>query len=247
VLAAPSGAAAASSESSTSGSQTNLSPLGGSGTTNYLPIWTNSTTLGNSVLFQAGTGSSAKVGFNTATPASTLDVNGKAIIRGLFSLPATGAATSASGKNSQPEDFIASSFNSSTHAAVSQTFQWQAESAGNNTSSPTGTLNLLFGSGTSAPAETGLKISNKGIFSFAPGQKLPGTGPITGVTAGIDLTGGGTSGTITPAQTQMVLVHRADGMFCQGRGEVYSNSAEIAYYPASMSQTTRSTFGLQQT
>ena len=29
-------------------------------------------------------------------------------------------------------------------------------------------------------------------------------------------------------------------------GEVYSNSAEIAYSPASMSQTTRSTFGLQQ-
>jgi hypothetical protein len=193
-LPSSSSSVAASSGPST---QAILPALSGTGTTDFLPIWTNSTTLGSSVLFQLGSGSTVKVGINTTTPASTLDVNGAGIIRGLFKLPATGTATATTGKNSQAEDFIASAFSSTTHAAVNQTFQWQAEPAGNNTASPSGTLNLLFGSGTSAPAETGLKLSNKGLFTFAAGQKFPGTGTITGVTAGTDLAGGGTSGNVT--------------------------------------------------
>jgi hypothetical protein len=64
-----------------------------------------------------------------------------------------------------------------------------------------GTLNLLFGSGTTAPGETGLKLSSKGLFTFAAGQIFPGTGTgtITGVTTatGSGLTGGGTTGTLT--------------------------------------------------
>jgi len=49
-----------------------------------------------------------------------------------------------------------------------------AEPAGNNTTTPSGTLNLLFGSGTSTPSETGLKLSNKGLITFATGQTFPG-------------------------------------------------------------------------
>jgi hypothetical protein len=82
---------------------------------------------------------------------------------------------------------------------VAQTFQLQAEPAGNNTAAPSGNLSLLFGSGTAAPTETGLKINNKGVLTFAAGQTFPGTGKgtITGVTAGTALTGGGTTGTVT--------------------------------------------------
>src|SRR4029077_4907545 len=132
-------------------------------------------------------------------PASTLDVRGAGTIRGLLSLPATATATATAGTNSQPLDLAASAFNSSTTKAQNETFQWQAESAGNNTSTPSGTLNLLFGSGASKPAEKGLKISNTGIFPFASGQTFPGTGSgtITGVTAGTDLTGGGSNGSVT--------------------------------------------------
>jgi hypothetical protein len=146
--------------------------VGGTGTTNFLPLWTNSTTLGNSALFQTG----GKVGIGTTTPAATLDVKGAATVRGTLLLPALGAATAVKGSNSNPGSFQASSFNSGTKAAVNQTFQLQAEPAGNNTATPSGTLNLLFGSGTSAPAETGLKISNKGLLTFAAGQTFPGTG-----------------------------------------------------------------------
>jgi hypothetical protein len=47
-------------------------PIGGSGTTNYIPIWTSSTNLGNSTIYQSGT----NVGVGTTTPTSMLTVAG---------------------------------------------------------------------------------------------------------------------------------------------------------------------------
>jgi hypothetical protein len=44
--------------------------IGGGGTTDFVPIWTSSTALGNSVLFQSG----GKVGLGTSTPGSPFDV-----------------------------------------------------------------------------------------------------------------------------------------------------------------------------
>ena len=126
------------------------------GTVNAIPLFTTATNIQSSILTQTGT--------------TGLNVLGK------LTLPASGAATSTSGKNSRPEGFVASAFNSSTSTAVAQTFQLQAEPAGNNTSAPSGTLNLLYGSGTATPTETGLKISNKGIITFAPGQTFAGGG-----------------------------------------------------------------------
>jgi hypothetical protein len=204
VLAAPpSSAVNNAGETSTSASTPNSAPpatnVTGSGTLDFIPLWTSTSNIANSVLFQSGSGSGAKVGINTTTPAATLDVKGTENVEGLLTLPATGAALATGGKNSQAEDFIASSFNSGTAAAVNQTFQWRAEPAGNNTTTPSGTLNLLFGSGTSTPSETGLKLSSKGLFSFAVGQTFPGTGTITGVTtaSGSGLSGGGATGTLS--------------------------------------------------
>ncbi len=149
------------------------------GTVNAIPLFTTATNIQNSIL--------------TQTAATAINVAGK------LTLPANGAATATAGKNSRPEDFVASAFNSSSAAAVAQTFELRAEAAGNNTAAPFGTLNLLYGSGTTAPAETGLKINNKGLITFATGQTFPGTakGTITGVTPGTGLTGGGTTGTVT--------------------------------------------------
>jgi hypothetical protein len=145
------------------------------------------------MVYQTG----GNVGIGNTHPAGTLDVSGGAFIRGTLQLPATGTATATKGFNSQPLDALASAFNSGTHTAVNQHFRWQAEPAGNNTSSPSGNFNLLFASGNSVPAETGLSISSKGLITFVSGQKFPGTGTITGVTAGTDLTGGGISGNVT--------------------------------------------------
>ena len=150
------------------------------GTVNTIPLFTTATNVQNSILTQTG--------------ATALNVAGK------LNLPAQGVATATAGKVSRPESFVASAFNSASSAAVSQTFQLQVEPAGNNTASPYGTLNLLYGSGTSPLTETGLKINNKGLITFAAGQTFPGgsgKGTITGVTAGTGLTGGGTTGTVT--------------------------------------------------
>ena len=110
------------------------------GTVNAIPLFTTATNIQSSILTQTGT--------------TGLNVLGK------LTLPAAGAATAAGGKNSRSEGFVASAFNSTTSTAVAQTFQLQAEPAGNDTAAPSGTLNLLYGSGTAAPTETGLKISN---------------------------------------------------------------------------------------
>jgi hypothetical protein len=149
----------------------------GTGTTDFIPLWTNSTgALGNSVLFQSGSGTTAKIGINTTAPAATLDVNGAENVHGTLNIATTGTATAAAGKNSQPLGFTASAFNSGTAAAVAQKFQWRAEPAGNDTASPSGTMNLLYGSGSATPAETGLKISSTGVIIFAPAQTFPGGG-----------------------------------------------------------------------
>ncbi len=175
--AASDSASAAANGSVTSATTSDVTTSGG--TENAVPLFTTSTNIQNSILVQSGR--------------AAISVAGK------LNLPATGIATSSAGKDSQVQTLVASSYNSSTSAAVTQTFQWQAEPAGNDTSSPSGSLNLLFGSGTATPAETGLNIASNGLITFATGQTFPGTGDgtITGVTAGTDLTGGGTSGNVT--------------------------------------------------
>jgi hypothetical protein len=189
VLAAPASGglnnATASSASPSSASSSSASPATSSdvtttgGTVNAVPLFTTSTNIQNSILTQTGTTSVS--------------------VAGALKLPATGTATANAGKNSQTQNFVASSFNSSTSTAQNQTFQWRAEPASNDTASPSGTLNLLYGLGAAAPAETGLKLGSKGQFTFATGQTFPGTGTITGITtaSGSGLSGGGTTGTLS--------------------------------------------------
>jgi hypothetical protein len=153
----------------------------GSGVNGFIPFWTgtanNCTTyLGESNIFQASNGN---VGIGNTSPAGPLDLTGNAFIRGTLQLTSLGAATSTGGFNSNTLDFLTSSFKTGG-AAVNQLFRWQAEPVGNNTSAPSGKFNLLFGSGTGAPAETGLSIASTGIIGFANTQPFgivnPGTG-----------------------------------------------------------------------
>ncbi len=188
-------------------------PLGGSGTTNYIPLWTpNGTTLGNSAFFQSGSGSTAKIGLGVTSPLATFDVNGSELVRGLFEMATTGYATATQAYKSNPFNLEASSYKSTTAKYTLQHFQWQAEPTGNNTSNPSATLNLLFGVDPGAPVETGLKLSSTGVFTFAPGQTFPGSGTVTSVGSGAGLTGGPitTSGSLsiaTAGVTNTMLQH----------------------------------------
>ena len=167
--------ATANGEEPAPAGSSNVTTIGGTG--NTIPLFTTATNIQNSILTQIAT--------------TAVNVGGQ------LNMPAIGTATAKKGFNSQPHDFVASVYNSASKAAVAETFQFQAEPANNNKSTASGTLNLLFGSGSGTPVETGLSINNKGLFTFATGQTFPGAGTITGVKAGTDLTGGGTTGTVT--------------------------------------------------
>jgi hypothetical protein len=98
-----------------------------------------------------------------------------------------------------------------TNLGNSDIFESSAGNVGIGTTAPAGKLDVngatdvrntltIFPNG-NAPAlavnGSAFSIASTGLMSFASGQTFPGTGTITGVTAGSDLTGGGTTGTIT--------------------------------------------------
>jgi trimeric autotransporter adhesin len=148
------------------------------GTVNTLAKFDANADITSSVIFDNGT----SVGVGNTAPAAKLDVSGTSIFRGLLTLPAVSAATASTGKNSQPINLTASSYNSSAKKAVNETFRWQAEPVGNDSTTPSGKLNLLFGSGSATPTETGLSISSLGLITFAAGQTFPsGSGSVTSV------------------------------------------------------------------
>jgi hypothetical protein len=160
----------------------------GTATTDQIAKFTTPCNLEPSAVFE----SAGKVGIGTTSPAGTLDVKGSAIVRGALELPAKGAATSGAGFTSQPLDLLGSAFNSGTNAAVSQHFRWQTEPLGNDSGAPSSTLNLLFGAGNAAPAETGLSVASSGIITFAPGQTIP---PVAGDITAAQFTSTAATGT----------------------------------------------------
>jgi len=168
----------------------------GAGTVGYVPLWDTASDIISSAVSQNNSSGAPRIGINNPTPLSTLDVKGTVTVRGILVLPATGTATASKGAISQGNAFVASAFNSGTNSAVNQTFGWQAEPTGNDTSAPSSTLNLLFGAGSSKPAETGLYIGSNGLINFAAGQTFPGTGQgtVTSVGSGSGLTGGPITG-----------------------------------------------------
>jgi hypothetical protein len=171
LAAAPAISLATASNSAASAAAESVSPAITSdvtttgGTLNAIPLFSTATNIQNSILTQTGT--------------AAVNVVGK------LNLPSTAAATKTAGTDSRILEFVASSFSSTSSAAVNQSFQWKAEPAANDTASPSGTLNLLYGLGTAVPTETGLKLSSKGILTFAAGQTFPGGGaPFCIATAG---------------------------------------------------------------
>jgi hypothetical protein len=134
------------------------------GTVNTIPLFTTATNVQNSLLTQTG-----KTAVNVA---------------GKLNLFALGTATASKAFNSQPQDFVASAFNSSTGKAVPQTFQLQAEPVNNDTSLASGSLNLLYASGTGTPAETGLSISSTGFITVNDTSTTSPASPLTAITTG---------------------------------------------------------------
>ena len=192
----------------------------GTATANEVAKFTAPCTVEPSAISESG----GKVGIGTTTPAATLDVKGAAVLRSTLTMNAKGAATGAAGANSNPLDLLAASFDSATSTPISQHFRWQAEAAGNDTASPSGTLNLLYAPGSGTPAETGLSVNSQGLLTFGAGQTFPGAGTVTGVAAGGGLSGGGTSGTVTVGLTHTC----ASGQVLQWNGSTWACETSTA-------------------
>ncbi len=238
VLAAPPNVSSASTASPSAAQPlaTGTTPVTtAGGTVNKLAKFDATADITSSQIFDNGT----NVGIGNTAPDEKLDVSGAATVRGTLFMPAVGTATASAGYNSQALRLTASAFNSGTATAVAQKFQWQTEPAGNNTATTSGTLNLLYATGTATPAETGLKISSKGLFTFATGQTFPGTVKSVGLSVpSTDFTVSGSpvtsTGTLnlawnivpTSANTVNAIVKRdATGSFSAGAGTFAGNVA----------------------
>jgi hypothetical protein len=147
----------------------------GTGTTDYIPIWTSSSAIGNSTIFE----SAGLVGIGTNRPAGTLDVNGNSIFRGSFQLPPGHPATASSGYESHSFQFQASSYNSTTAVSDTEAFGFRAEPLNNNTASPSAKLDLFYGPGGGTLTDTGLSFAANGIVTFAPGQIFTGSSVVS--------------------------------------------------------------------
>jgi hypothetical protein len=202
----------------------------GTATANELAKFTAACAIEPSAIFESG----GKVGIGTTAPTAVLDVIGNVAVTGSISstaaatldglsLPPVETATASAGSNSNSLQMIASAYNSTTSAAIGERFTWQAEPVRSDTGSPTGSLNLLFNTDKKTPVETGLSVASNGQITFANGQTFPGTGTITGVTAGAGLTGGGTAGSVTVGLTNtcasgQVLEWNGSAWACAGVG-----------------------------
>ncbi len=113
----------------------------GSGTTNYIPLWTSSTSLGNSLMYQTSQG----IGIGTTSPQWELDVAGhintsKGYMIGdlaVLSTPGTGSANLALGFYAMAE-----SPTGQDNTAVGETSLSLNSSGGNNTAVGVGSLNF---------------------------------------------------------------------------------------------------------
>jgi hypothetical protein len=164
----------------------------GTANANSIALFTSTAcTIGGSAITQNGT----TVQFTGGITGTTATFSGAMQAAGDL-VPPLVNATTAAGSDSNPLDLQTSVYNTAVAGPVSYDFRWQAEPHGNDSTDTFGSLNLLYG----VPgdiSETGLSVAHTGIITFAAGQTFGNVGTITGVTAGTDLTGGGTSGTVT--------------------------------------------------
>jgi trimeric autotransporter adhesin len=205
--------------------------VGGSGTTGYVPRWTGSTSLGNSVLFQTGAG---LIGAGTTAPAAKVDATGGTNVglRGTTTGANAGAvwgdATSASGVTVGVRGTSASTTGTGVSGNATATSGANTGVAGHSSSSAgTGALGSADASHGSTIGILGRAASSSGtagVFNNTAGGKeisaqakgvenfsVDGQGNVTGTTATFTATG--TTAAVTASgDTQPENGYAGDGV-----------------------------------
>ena len=146
------------------------------GTKGIVPLFSATSAVSNSVLYQSGTG----IGIGRV-PAATLDVGGTSIFRGVADFPTIANATAARGSSSYSLRFSSQVYDSKTKKAITPYFQVQTEPVENNTATPGANLHFLYYSGgTAGPADTGFYLNSNGTIHFAEAQKFPAAATVPG-------------------------------------------------------------------
>jgi trimeric autotransporter adhesin len=167
---------AASKAVPNSAQSANSASISGSGTTNYLPRWTSSTNLGNSIIFQS---TASKLGIGTTSPLATLDIRESTGMRAIASGNVTavyGNATVASGTGKGVEgDTSSTSGTGVAGVANATTGSTQGMWGANFSKSGVGVLGQSYATSGSAIGVEGLSASSAGtagVFNNTGGGKV---------------------------------------------------------------------------
>ncbi|HZU25397.1 MAG TPA: hypothetical protein VFA04_07735 [Bryobacteraceae bacterium] len=211
------------------------SVLGGSGTAGYIPMWTDSADIGNSVMFQSGT----KVGVGTTVPSYDFDLYKSQNQDTVFEVrnPNTGSAARAN-LRMLSDQALFSIIAGSVANGGGLFFQGQGDKLmafqqianapmsfyTNNAERMRVLANGNVGIGTTAPAaklEVNGTAKFDGLITFAPGQTFPGGssgGTVFSVGSGTGLTGGPITGSGTLSiDTSVVPQLGASNTFTTGQ------------------------------
>lgn len=138
------------------------------GTAGVLPVFTGTSSIGSSNLYYT----SGRLGIGKV-PATALDVVGDTHFGGVGYFLPVSTATASKGAASRSLRLGTSVYNSSSSSVVGPFLQFTAEPVGNNTSSPSASLHLLYNGGSGSTVESGFYLNADGTIHFAPAQTFP--------------------------------------------------------------------------
>ncbi len=227
-----------------SAAATPAASISGTGTTDYIPLWTSATAQGSSILFQTG----GNVGVNTKTPGATLDTAGTAIaVRGTSSGTTgkglVGTVTSTTGVNygvqgqTDSTTALAAGVNGFAAATTGEVFGV----SGTTNSTTTNAMGVSGYEGAAKGQVYGVDgyTASTGPFAAAVGGfEGAATGQVYGVTGGASSTTNGSAGINGNESATTGVVYGVNG----GTSSTTSGAAAVnGYESAAKGQV----FGIQ--
>jgi hypothetical protein len=210
--------------------------ISGTGKTNFIPLWTNSTTLGNSLLFQTG----GKIGINTTAPSASLSVNGNGTFTSSAGSQALQVTQSGTGSgivastNATEGYGIAGSATSTTNSAAGGigVFGFSENPSGYGVQGTSGNVGV-DGMGGSIGGLTGIGVQGLGDQYGVSGSVASSLFParqagVLGTTASASSTAYGVEGTATASSGSPIGVF-GSATSAAGYG-VYGNSTNVGVF-----------------